>query len=62
MMADGVAKVVFSKMANAKAQRNEVKQFSRRVVQEDSKISEELERLAKDANIPLSHNLEPVIW
>jgi putative membrane protein len=60
MAEDSLAKVVLGKMANAKAQRNEVKQFARRVVQDHSKIGGELKRLAKHTNISLSHNLEPV--
>jgi putative membrane protein len=47
-------------MASAKAHRNEVRQFARRLVLHQSKAIANLERLAKQAEIPISENLGPV--
>jgi predicted outer membrane protein len=55
----GLADVVFGKIAQGKAQGSCVKEFARRMVQDHSKANEQLERLAKRANIPLSGELGP---
>jgi putative membrane protein len=57
--AGGLAEVEFGKMADGKAQSSNVKDFARRMVQDHSKANEQLEQLAKQANIPLSHQLGP---
>jgi len=57
--AGGLAEVVFGTLAERKAQSSSVKEFARRMVQDHSKSNEQLERLAKQANIPLSGELGP---
>jgi putative membrane protein len=58
--ANYLAAVEFGKMASAKAHRNEVRQFARRLVLDQSKAIANLERLAKQAEIPISDSLGPV--
>jgi putative membrane protein len=58
--ANYLAAVEFGKMASAKAHQNEVRQFARRLVLDQSKAIVNLERLAKQAEIPLSDSLGPV--
>jgi putative membrane protein len=58
--ANYLAAVEFGKMANAKAHRNEVRQFARRLVVDQSTAIANLERLAKQAEIPISDSLGPV--
>jgi Domain of unknown function (DUF4142) len=58
--ANYLASVEFGKMASAKAHRNEVRQFALRLVLDQSKAIANLERLAKQAKIPISDSLGPV--
>jgi putative membrane protein len=55
-----LAAVEFGEMASAKAHRNEVRQFARRLVLDQSKAIANLERLAKQAHIPIPDSLGPV--
>jgi putative membrane protein len=57
--AGGMAEVEFGKIADGKAQNSSVKQFAQRMVQDHSKANEQLEKLAKQASIPLSGELGP---
>jgi putative membrane protein len=59
LSAGGLAEVVFGKIADRKAESSSVKEFARRMVQDHSKANEQLEALAKQANIPLSGELGP---
>jgi putative membrane protein len=59
LSAGGLAEVVFGKIAEGKAQNSSVKEFARHMVQDHSKANEQLERLAKQANIPFSGELGP---
>ena len=59
LSAGGLAEVVFGKIADSKAESSSVKEFARRMVQDHSKSNEQLEALAKQANIPLSGELGP---
>jgi len=55
----GMAEVEFGKIADRKAQSSSVKEFARRMVQDHSRANEQLEKLAKQANIPLPTELGP---
>jgi putative membrane protein len=57
--AGGMAEVEFGKIADGKAQSSSVKDFARRMVQDHSRANEQLEKLAKQANIPLAGELGP---
>jgi putative membrane protein len=57
--AGGMAEVEFGKIADGKAQSSSVKDFARRMVQDHSRANEQLEKLAKRANIPLAGELGP---
>jgi len=59
LSAGGLAEVEFGKIADGKAQSSSVKDFARRMVQDHSKTNEQLEKLAKQADIPLSGGLGP---
>jgi putative membrane protein len=58
--ANYLAAVEFGKMASAKANRNEVRQLARRLILDQSAAIANLERLAKQAEIPISDSLGPV--
>src|SRR3954466_9441040 len=58
--ANYLAAVEFGEMASAKAHRNEVRQFARRLVLDHSTAIAKLERLAKQAHIPISDSLGSV--
>jgi putative membrane protein len=51
--------VEFGKLAEQKAQRDEVKAFGRRMVQEHTKANTQLASVAKQAGIPLPNDLDP---
>jgi putative membrane protein len=57
--AGGMAEVEFGRLADGKAQNSSVKEFAQRMVQDHSKANEQLEKLAKQASIPLSSELGP---
>jgi putative membrane protein len=57
--AGGLAMVELGKMAEAKAQQNNVKQFARRMIEDHSKTNDDVERLAKLAQISLSGEIGP---
>jgi len=59
MAAGGLAEVEFGKLADGKAQSSGVREFARRMIADHSKANEQLERLAKQANIPLAGELGP---
>lgn len=59
LSAGGLAEVVLGKIAEGKAQSSSVKEFARRMIQDHTKANEQLERLAKQASIPLSNELGP---
>jgi putative membrane protein len=59
MAAAGLAEVEFGRIAESNAQSNGVQDFARRMVREHSKANEQLEKLAEQAQIPLSGELGP---
>jgi putative membrane protein len=59
MAAAGLAEVEFGRIAQDNAQSNSVQDFARRMVREHSRANEQLEKLAEQAQIPLSGELGP---
>jgi putative membrane protein len=59
LAAGGMAEVDFGKIADAKAQSSEVKEFARRMVQDHTKAGEQLTTIARAANISLPRELDP---
>jgi putative membrane protein len=54
----GMAEVELGKLAEQKGQRDEIKTFARRMVQDHSKANAQLASLAKQAGIPLPNELD----